>query len=295
MSSNALMRFILLAAIWGASFLFMRILSQPLGGFWTAELRLAIGGLTLTGLMLIRRMDFDWQYWKHYLIAGFLNCALPFTLFGLAASVLPAAYSAVLNSAVPLWAAALGALLLKDPITPQRLLALCLGLMGVIFVAQPSTEVHMGALFFGGIASCLLASASYALSAIYVKKKATAVKPMALATMSQIAGAVLLLPIVAFIPLHLDQVTPVVALSVLGLGVLCSGVAMALYYGLLNEIGAMATAVTFLIPLFGIFWGWLILHEAIHWNVYVGCALIISGAYLLFRNNIQPTQTSTAK
>ena len=131
MTGSALFRFTLLAAIWGASFLFMRILAPEVGGVWTAQSRLTIGALALVVVVWVRKIPLEMHQWRHYLIAGVLNCAIPFAMYGVAGTILPAGYSAVLNSSVPLWATVFAAMMLGDKITPLRMLALLLGVVGV--------------------------------------------------------------------------------------------------------------------------------------------------------------------
>ena len=150
MTGSALFRFTLLAAIWGASFLFMRILAPEVGGVWTAQSRLTIGALALFAFVWLRKIPLQMHQWRHYLIAGVLNCAIPFAMYGVAGTILPAGYSAVLNSSVPLWATVFAAMMLGDKITPLRMLALLLGVVGVIFVARPSADVPMTHVFFTG-------------------------------------------------------------------------------------------------------------------------------------------------
>lgn len=288
MSRSAFIKFISLAAIWGCSFLFMRIIAPVIGGFWTAEMRLAIGALTLLVLMSLRRLPLNIHHWRHYTVTGFLNCALPFTLFGLAGRILPAGYSAVLNSTVPLWVSVFGVWLLKDPITPLGFLALLLGTAGVALVAQPSGDIVWSHAFIGGIVACTVASISYALSAIYTKTRAIGVLPQAMATMSQLFGAAMLLPIALLFSPDIGEITTPVVGSTLLLGAVCSGIAFWIFYQLIAEIGPLMTSgVTFFVPLFGMFWGWLILRERLGWNVFAGCALIVAGAFLLYRNNLQ--------
>ena len=287
MNFSALFRFTLLAAIWGASFLFMRILAPEVGGVWTAQSRLTIGALTLLAFVLVRKVPLEMHQWRHYLAAGILNCAIPFAMYGVAGKILPAGYSAVLNSSVPLWATLFGAIMLGEKITPLHMLALLLGVMGVIFVARPSADVSMTHVFFMGVGACLVATACYGMTVIYLKKYTSGLNPQALATLSQAFGALVLLPVglIQGIPTHIS--TPAIW-SGLALGVLCSGWAFFLYYRLLDELGAiMASSVTFFIPLFGILWGAVFLHERLQWNVFAGCVLIIGGAVLLYRSNLK--------
>ena len=287
MTGSALFRFTLLAAIWGASFLFMRILAPEVGGVWTAQSRLTIGALALFAFVWLRKIPLQMHQWRHYLIAGVLNCAIPFAMYGVAGTILPAGYSAVLNSSVPLWATVFAAMMLGDKITPLRMLALLLGVLGVILVARPSADVPMTNLFFVGVGACLIATACYGMTVIYLKKYTSGLNPQALATLSQAFGALVLLPIglIQGVPTHISAPA---LWSGLALGVLCSGWAFFLYYRLLDELGAiMASSVTFFIPLFGILWGAVFLHERLDWNVFAGCVLIIGGAVLLYRSNLK--------
>ena len=285
MSFSSICRFVLLGAIWGASFLFMRILAPEVGALWTAESRLAIGALVLVLYLQTRNIPLNLEHWRHYVVVGFLNCAVPFSMFGLAGKLLPAGYSAVLNSSVPLWATIFAVWAFNESITKTRAIALLLGVVGVAFVAQPTTDVQMGWLFMVGVGACLLASACYALSGIYLKKYTSGLKPQAIATMSQAFGALMLLPLALLSGLP-SVISVEAAVSGVLLGVFCSGIAFLLYYRLLEDEGILlASGVTFLVPLFGIFWGAMLLHERLGWPVFAGCGLIIGAAYLLYRSN----------
>lgn len=224
MNYSVLVRFVLLGSIWGGSFLFMRIVAPVIGGFWTADLRLFIGALTLLALMKIQNLSISMRYWKHYLATGLLNCALPFVLFGIASQVLPAGYAAVFNSTTPLWVALFGISLLKEPLTIQRGLALLLGVIGVMVIAQPSGG-EWSSMFLGSLIACIFAPIFYALSAIYTKVRASEVSPQAMATMSQLFGAIMLLPFALTLGPSSAQLTQTVIISVVLLGVVCSGFA----------------------------------------------------------------------
>lgn len=290
---SVLIKFILLAAIWGSSYLFTRVTAPVIGGFWTAELRLIIGALVLLFFMKVRGLSLQLNHWRHYAVLGLLNGAVPFTLFGLAGRFVPAGYSAVLNSTVPFWVSIFGVWLLGNPITKQSIAALCVGVAGVVLVAQPSSQMEWNQVVIMSLIGCCVASASYALAAVYSKTHAVGVSSQAMATMSQLFGAMMLLPFSLAVNGEVGLITPQVVISILLLGILSSGIAFLLYYGLVDEIGPlMASSVTFVVPLFGIFWGWLLLDERLDWHVMLGAALIIGGALLLYRSNLQ-TQKNT--
>lgn len=287
MNVFSLLRFVALAAIWGASFLFMRVLSPEVGGVWTAQSRLSIGALALVAWLLWRKVRVNWADWRHFAVSGVLNCALPFSLYGVAGQILPASYSAVLNSTVPLWTTVFAAWLLGEAWTRARLLALALGVLGVVVLVNPSARPDTSALWLMGAGACVVATASYALNLIYLKKWAPHLNLQANAALSQGFGALILLPIALFhgVP---ESVSVPALWSGLLLGVFCSGLALLLYYRLLDDVGAvMASSVTFFIPVFGILWGAVFLHETLGWNVLVGCVLIVAGAVTLYLNNLK--------
>ncbi len=294
MNTSALIRFISLAAIWGASFLFMRILSPVLGSFWTAESRLLIGGLALWSFSTLKKSPAQLQHWRHYLVVGLLNAGLPLTLFCIAANSLPAGYSAVINSAVPMWTTLFAAYFFLEKITPQRAFALFLGMLGVTLVMKPNANIQPTFAVIGSLIACMCASISYALNSMYMRKRAPFLNPQATTTYSHLFAAVMVLPFALFMPhpvISITQIDAHIIGSALMLGIFCSGIAFLMYYQLMQEIGVLRiSTVTFVAPLFAILWGWAILKESLGWNVFAGAALIISGAILLFRSNLAQTK-----
>lgn len=254
------------------------------GALWTAESRLAIGALVLVLYLQTRKIPLNLKHWRHYVVVGFLNCAVPFSIFGLAGRLLPAGYSAVLNSSVPLWATIFAVWAFNESITKTRAIALLLGVVGVALVAQPTTDVQMGWLFMVGVGACWLLLVMHC-RGFTSKKYPSELKPQAIATMSQAFGALMLLPLALLSGLP-SVISVGAAVSGVLLGVFCSGIAFLLYYRLLEDEGILlASGVTFLVPLFGIFFGAMLLHERLDWPVFAGCGLIIGAAYLLYRSN----------
>jgi drug/metabolite transporter (DMT)-like permease len=281
MRSSDLVRLILLAAIWGASFLFMRILAPVLGPLWTAELRIAIAsGVMLLFMFATRRAMQYPANWRHYLVIGIFNNALPFALFSYAALILPAGYSAIVNSTSPLWGALIGVVALGDKLTARKVAGLLLGIVGVAFLvrlgpAQLSSEVVLAVL------ACAVAAFCYGLAAAYSKKKAVGIAPLLMATGSQLAAALVLLPTLPLAPIR-GELTPFILVIAGALALLCSAVAYLLYFQLLANVGpSKALTVTFLIPLFALLWGALFLHEAITLTMLIGCALVVLAMWLV--------------
>lgn len=280
MSIASLSRLIALAAIWGASFLFIRMSAPVLGAALMAELRVLLAALflLLVGAVLGKRLA--WRaHWRHYLVLGLLNSALPFLLFGLAAQTLSASLLSILNATAPIWGALIGAIWLKAPLSPKAALGLGLGVAGVaVLVGMDASALGPG----GGpaIAMALAAACSYG-AATHYARTAKSLEPFANAHGSMWAATLLLAPALPFLSNPVVPSAPV-ALAVLALGVVCSGVAYLLYFRLIADIGAAPTlTVTFLIPLFGLLWGHLVLDEAIGWRTGAGAAIVIGGTVLV--------------
>ncbi|QJE00867.1 DMT family transporter [Massilia forsythiae] len=280
MSTANLLRLILLAAIWGGSFLFMRIGAPVLGPALLIELRVLFAALFLAavGLVLKRALHLR-AHWKHYVILGFFNSALPFLLFAFAARTLPASLLSVLNATAPMWGALLGAAWSRQAIGARSAIGLVLGTLGVaLLVGFDHAFARPGAAIAVGVA--LLAAFSYSVASLYARS-APSVEPFANAHGTMWTSALMVLPaLMVFAPAGAP--TPGVMAAVLALGVLCSGVAYILYFRLIEEVGATsALTVTFLNPLFGILWGVLFLGEAIGWYTAVGAAVVLAGIALV--------------
>lgn len=283
MSPRNLMRLLSLAAIWGFSFIFMRVSAPVLGAVWMADARASIAGLALLVYLFFRKTKFQWrQNFKTYLIVGILNAALPFLCFGYAGQYLPAGYSALLNATTPLFGALLSAVFLSEKMTLGKIGGIFCGALGVGLVAKVGgvTLTHHVIL---AMLACLLAAACYAMSTIYIKKSGSHINPTLLAMGSQLFGGLILMPAIPFnpIPGHIDLVT---AGCVLALGVLCTAVALVIFYHMIHDIGpTKASTVTFLVPMFGVLWGWLLLGEHITLPMVAGMVLILTGTRSVLR------------
>lgn len=288
MRSADLVRLLVLAAIWGASFLFMRIVAPVLGALWTAEVRVAIAGMAMLAFMLMTRRAMQFRaHWKQYLVLGTLNSALPFALFSYAALTLPAGYSAILNATSPLWGALVGAAVLGETLTPRKIAGLMAGVVGVAFLvrlgpAAFSPEVLVAAL------ACVTAALCYGIAGAYSKKKSSGIAPPMMATGSQLGAALVLLPFLPLSPIR-GEVTPLVMVIALMLALLCSAVAYFIYFRLIADVGpTKALTVTFLIPLFALIWGTVFLDEAVNLNTLIGCGLVVLATWLVVFQPAQP-------
>jgi drug/metabolite transporter (DMT)-like permease len=280
MSLASLVRLLALSAIWGASFLFMRLgapVLEPValiaGRVLSAALFLAIVGAALRKPLHLCRNGL------HYLVLGLFNSALPFLLFAFAARTLSASLMAILNATAPIWAAVIGAAITRTMLPGRALSGLALGVVGVALLVgfDPST-LRAGAPL--AIALGLGAAFSYGIATHYAKS-ARKVEPFANAHGSMWGATLLVVPLLPFAP---PAAVPslAIALSVLALGVVCSGIAYLLYFRLVADEGAAsALTVTFLVPVFGLLWGHLALGEPLGWNTLVGALVVIAGTALV--------------
>ncbi len=274
-----------LAAIWGASFLFMRIGAGEFGAVPLAALRITGGALLLLPLMSARGHAGELRrHWRAMVVVGLLNCALPYALFAYAALAINAGLSSILNATSPLWGALVAWLWLSDRLAPERAFGLAIGFAGVVWLAWDKASFKPGdhGVSAGmAIAGCLLATLSYGLSANYVKRRLSGVPPLAVAAGSQTAAAVMLaLPALWLWPAKMPGATAWWSMAVLAF--VCTGLALLMFFRLIARLGpARAITVTFLIPVFGVLWGAAFLHEAISGTMVMGCGVILLGTALV--------------
>ena len=291
MRGRDIARMLMLGALWGGSFAFMRVAVPALGPIWLAACRVTLAFAALFALASIRGdVPALRAHWRGYLVVGVLNSAVPFALFSFAAQYISASTSAVLNATSPFFGALVAAVWLGERLTARKLVGMLLGFCGVALLvgwrsaAQSQTPGEaMTALEELGVLACLVAALCYALAGAYIKLRLNMVPSSAVALYSQLSAAVVLVSVLPLAPLPL-AITPVVAFSVLALALLSTAVAYLLYFRLIADLGpARALTVTFLIPLFGALWGFLFLHEAPTPNTLVGGALILSGTWFAGR------------
>lgn len=279
-------RLILLAAIWGSSYIFMRVLSPAIGPVFTAHIRVVIAGLALVLYTALASLPLSWKNnWRHYLIIGAINSALPFSLFACAALYIPASCSVVLNATSPLFGTAFAIVWLNEQVTFIRIVGLLLGVCGVGAVSY-ANGLHMQSVFAASALICLSGAICYALSGIYIKKYASALKPQVLAAGSLVMAALLLIPVTALfaVPFLSITFTSTVIVSVLTLSLVCTALAYLLYFSLIRDIGpAKALTVSFLQPVFGIMWSVLLLGERVNGGMLLGCTLIMLGMLAIFK------------
>lgn len=271
-------RLLTLAAVWGASFLFMRVAAPSFGPAATADLRMLIAAAALTAYFAWLRFDVGWRRWAgQYFLVGAFNSAAPFLLYSYAALELSVGAMAVINAASPIFAALLSVLFLGERLSVKRVAGLVLGFAGVVLVSAPSGGSVLA------VGAALGAALAYALSAVYLRRWARDVPARGMAVGTQLAGGALLLPLAAaFAPPSAPGA--LAWANVLALGLLCSGFAYLLYFRLIADIGAtQALSVTYLIPIFGLLWGAAFLGEPLSLAMLAGALLVIMGTALVLR------------
>lgn len=283
MKASDYLRLVLLAAIWGAAFIFLRVAAPVLGPAWTSEARVLLGGLAL--LAWFRITGFDPGLRRHarfYLLIGTVNIAMPFALYSYAAMHAPASLLSIVNAMAPIFGLAWSAAFGDERITLRKAAGLVLGVAGVALIAQPPGSVP-DSQFLAAVAAALGACCCYGLTGVLMKRFTSGASPRGMAAGNQLAAAIVLLPLLPLLP-PLATPSVLVIANLLALALLASGVAFLLYFRLIADIGATrALTVTYLIPLFGVLWGRLFLGESLPPSALAGGVLILGGTILVTR------------
>jgi len=279
-----LIELLTLAALWGASFLFMRLGAAEFGPVALSALRVGLATLVLLPLLFWRGQAAVLRaHWRTIAFVGVVNSALPFVLFSIAALAINAGLSSIFNATAPLWGALIAWFWLGDRLTRARVAGLALGFAGVLWLAWDTASFKPGEHGVSAavaIAACLGATLCYGFAANYTKRQLSGVASLAVATGSQLAATLALaLPALWWWPATVPSTTAWA--SVAGLALLCTAVAYLLYFRLIDRLGAArAITVTFLLPVFGSAWGAIFLGERLTPAMLFGCAVILLGTAL---------------
>ncbi len=275
---------VLLGALWGASFLFMRIGAAEFGALPAAGVRVAVAAVFLIPLMFVRGNGADLaRHWKPALLIGVFNSGIPFALFCFALLTINSGLAAVINATVPMFGALVAWAWFRDRPNGSRLVGLLIGFAGVAMLASRSAGLHADA---GGnaalwaVLACLGACVSYGISASATRRYLGGVPALATATGSQIGASLFLaLPALWFWPAQMPSLRAWLAL--IALGVASTGIAYILFFRLIENAGpARALTVTFLVPVFAVFYGTVFLGESVtHWMM-LCAAVIVCGVAL---------------
>lgn len=282
MNPSIFAQLVVLGMIWGASFMFQRITVPVIGAGMTGAGRMIFAALTLLGVLALLRKPLQWRArWRDYLVVGVIVMGLPLTCFAVAARSLPAGYLAVLNATVPLFAVLIGWGNTGMRPSTSKLAGVVVGVAGVATLAKFG-HLEMNLATALGFAAALFASFLYAVGAIMAKQRYGDADPLVITAGNLIGGSVPLVPLaLATAPSALPAVN--VGAALVALGILCTGIAYALYFRILRAAGVeRAVTVTFLVPLFALIWAALFLGEPITGAALAGCALVLSAVALIF-------------
>jgi drug/metabolite transporter (DMT)-like permease len=269
-----------LAALWGGSFLFMRVAVPAFGPVALVFLRVAGAALVLVPLLALRgELASLRRHWRTIAVVGFVNSALPFLCFAYAALTINAGVSAIFNSATPLFAAIVAWLWLGDRMTPLRIAGLAIGFAGVLWIGWDKADFGPGG-SAAAIGACLLATMSYGIGPSLTKRRLGGVPPLAVAAGSQVAASLFLaVPAALAWPVQAPSGPAWVMVALLAF--FGTGLAYLLYFRLIANAGpANAVAVTYLIPIFAVVWGGIFLGERLTLPLVAGCAVIFIGTAL---------------
>jgi drug/metabolite transporter (DMT)-like permease len=262
--------------------MFIKVAGKEIEPFALVEIRLALAALVMLVVAFARKGTFAEMrvLWKPLAVMGLINCVIPYTLITWGEVYISSGLASIYNACAPLWAAAILLVIpSQERPTPTKIVGLLIGMAGVIMVVSSTfgTASEGGPLNWLGQAACLLAALSYAISGIYARKHLSNVAVQVSATGQLVAGALLLLPLAAFqMPTQLPswQATG----SLVTLAVAGTALATMMYYWLLKRIGATgALLVTYLLPIFALIWGALLLDESFTLLAVGGLALVLAG------------------
>jgi drug/metabolite transporter (DMT)-like permease len=275
----------LLGAIWGLSYVFIRVASPLFGPALLVGLRVAIASgatalyIGATGQWRTAFPSFRTKG-RQYFVMGLINAAIPFTLISVSELVLDASYASILNATTPVFSALATAAWMGRPLTARVAGGIAIGIAGVA-IAVGGAPFTLSPLVLGAVALSLIASASYGVGAFYAHRHTLDVAPVTASFGQTLAATVLILPFAAAEAPTAHWTLPGTE-SLLGLALLSTFFAYLLYFRILQKAGPTETVtVTFLIPIFGVFWGHVLLGEPIGIATVVGLAVVLIGIALI--------------
>lgn len=273
--------FVALSAIWGSSFVLIKVADRALSPTEVALGRVGVGAIVLLIALAVSHeaLPRGMRVWGHLAFIGLIGTAVPFTLFAYGEQHISAVLAGIWNATTPLMTLLAALVLLDDERpTPTRVAGLAIGFLGAIVLLGPWSGLGGGAL--RGDLACLAAAAMYGIAFPYAKRYLSprGISPTGLATGQLVCACAELAIIVAIVGSAPGHITPAVAASVLALGALGTGFAYVLYYGLIAKAGATtASTVTYVIPIFSTVLGIVVLGESLQWNEPVGALIVLGG------------------
>jgi drug/metabolite transporter (DMT)-like permease len=294
MKPRHVIQLVILSAIWGASFLLIRIAVGSFPPAWVALLRLAFGAAFLWTVLLAKRRKLPpARLIVALLLVAFFNNAIPFVLFPLGERAVPSNIAAVLNATTPIWTLLLGMGFMGKRAEGGTVPGVLLGFLGVVLVVFSHTATAASSSrhdYILGTGFIAFASFTYAIATVLAKSKLAGLDPIGLATTQLTLAGLMVLPVALLGP-HPGVIERSSLAAAVTLGVFGSGLAYLMFYTLLERVSSTrVVSVTYLGPIWGLFWGKLA-HESIHAGAYIGVAIVIAGLVLLSRGGSPGPQT----
>lgn len=271
---------VLLAALWGVSFVFMRIAGPELGPFALVEVRVAVAALFLLPILLWREGFGQVQVnWGRIAVIGACNSGVPFLLFTYSTLYITGGLSAILNGTAPLWTALVAWAWLSDRLTFSQVVGLFVGFAGVFVLVWDKLTLSLSGTLLA-IVAATFGAFLYGVAANMTKRYAGGISPLAMSTGSMLAATVIVLP-GALLAWPDQPVSGLAWFSVITMGIASTALAYILYFRLLTNVGpTRAIAVTYLVPVFAMLFGAIFIAEKITLTMIIGCAVIFLGTSL---------------
>lgn len=288
---------VLLSAIWGASFLLIRIAGESFPPFWIALLRSCFGALLLWTVFFVRKERFPSRSLLRWLIlVALFNNALPFTCFAWGERIIPSHTAGVLNATTPIFTLLLGTAMKRKSVPTNVAIGVFVGFAGVICVvlggATDSSSSVSKHLFLLGVVIVTVGALGYAIATVIAKAKLQEIAPVTIASSQLGFSALLVLPLALFGP-HPEHSSLHAWLAIGMLGFVGSGIAYLLFFHILRTIPATQTvSVTYLLPIWGVIWG-AVAHESVGILTYIGVVGVIAG--LIVMNRRQTSEPLVAR
>ena len=271
---------ILLGAVWGSAFMFIKISADDFGPILLVNLRLLLAGaLFLPFLLQKKYLAYFKSHFSGILILGIFSNAFPFTMFSYASLGATSNMLGILNGTTAFMTMVVAYFWLKESITPKQIFGIILGFLGILVLVNPAN----GSATLGASGFALVGALSYSFSGVYIQKYQLNANKFVLIGWAMLFGGLFLTPLSFFnLPDQMPDNNAIAAL--LWLGIVSTGIAYLGYIRLIEQIGAVRTStVTYLLPVFSIIWGSIFLQEKITWIIFGGFIFVMIGMY--FANN----------
>lgn len=271
---------LLLSAIWGASFMFIRIAVPELGPWSLVGVRMGIASMTILPIVLLKgELGMIIRHWRHMLLIGVISTAIPFLFLAVTTQFSSAGFASIINSFTPIWSAIIGWVWLREYLSVRAIIGIFLSFLGMLVMVTDTRTISSSFLLLP-VLTGVLATFSYALTGNYARRFVPEVPSLAMAGGSQCFSFLCLLPFMLWFWPE-QSISTRTWVSMAALGIICTGFALIMYFHLLKRIGVANTVlVTYMAPVFAMLWGKLVLQEAITLQMLGGAAFILSGIAL---------------